>query len=238
MAVAFDAATESVYTTIEGSGSFSHTAAAGTKGIVVAAVHGVTSTDYMPSSPYGITWDGLSLTRIITRTDTANELGRADLWFLGTGVTTGTKTVAYTLNAATSDDIHFVCFSFTGSADLEVIDSDGLAENAANPTVTLQKGGRTGICVAAMYGGGAAPGGTLAAGNTLSHTHDLGAFYSQTCYETTVDSSDHTIGWSTLTSDDLAFVALCLSEVAAAVNPHLLRHQLVNPMAALEASVR
>jgi hypothetical protein len=81
-----------------------------------------------------------------------------------------------------------------------------------------------------MYGGAGAPTGTLAAGNTLDHTHDLGNFMSQSCYETTVDASDHTIGWSTLAIEDLAFVAVAISEVAGGAP------QTVNPAGRTSAS--
>lgn len=179
------------------------------QGVALAVVHGVTATKHAQSVTYG----GVAVPLIVEAVDTVTEPGNASLWFLGSGVPSGVQTVSIDLDSATADDIHFVLWQLSGAADLEVIDFDEINENAANPTVTLQSAGRNKICLAAMYGGGAAPGGTLATENTLDHTFDLGAFYSQTCYESTVDNADHTIGWSTLTSDDLAFVAIAVSEV-------------------------
>lgn len=209
MTVAYDTATEAVRIDTSDPMTWTHTPVGTPRGVVVAVVHGVSSTDHV----VGVTYGGVAMTRVVRATDTATEPGAAELWFLGSGVPTGAQTVSADLASATTDDIHGISWTLTGAANLEVIDSDSISENAADPTRTLQAGGRTKISIAAMYGGGAAPGGTLAAGNTLSHTHDLGAFYSQSCYETTVDNADHTIGWSTLATDDLAFVAIAVSEV-------------------------
>lgn len=207
MAVARVASAESIRTGTQDPYTFSY--AGGTpEGILIAVVSG--SSNSLTNS---ITYGGVNLPNIISASDTATETGRASFWFAGAGLPTGTQTVSVDLTGAVTDDVHYVVFELSGLTNLEIIDMDSLSENQANPVITLQKGGRTGICIAAMYGGGAAPGGTLAAGNTLDHTHDLGAFYSQTCYETTVDNADHSIGWSTLADDDLAMVAVCVSEV-------------------------
>jgi len=194
------------------------TVPANTRGIAVGLSHGATVTDHINQ----ITFDGVTFTRVIRATDTVTEFGDAILYFgakLGGTFTSGAGTLVVDLTSATGDDIHINVW-YRGSdtsADLEVIDSEGISENAANPTVTLTKGGRSGSCVCQMYGGGAAPGGTLAAGNTLDGTADHTAFNSQACHETTIDTADHTIGWSTLTSDDLAFVACCIAEVIPGV---------------------
>jgi len=212
--VAWDAThTESIRTDTSDPYTFAYTPTGTPRAIILGIVHGVSSTDHVVTVTYG----GVSMTEVIRATDTATEPGAAEIWFLGSAIPTGTQTISVDLASATTDDIHFVVASMTAAADTEVIDSDGIAENAANPTVTLQKAGRTAGCWAIMYGGGAAPGGTLATGCTLDHTHDLTAFYSQACYETTIGTGDFTIGWSTLGTDDLAFVAVAVSEVSALV---------------------
>lgn len=160
-----------------------------------------------------VSYGGAALALAIGASDSVTEPGRAELWFLGSGIPTGAQTVSIDLTSASTIDLHIVVWELSGLVDTVVIDSDSISENAANPTVTLQAGGRTKISLCIMYGGGASPSGTLATGNTLDHTHDLGAFHSQSCFETTVDASDHTIGWSTKASDDLAFVAIAVSEV-------------------------
>lgn len=209
MAIAFDAVVESVRTGTEDPYTWTHTPVGTPRAIIVAAVHGASSTDHVSAVTYG----GVSMTRIVRATDTQTEPGAAELWFLGASIPTGNQTVSADLASATTDDIQFVSWSYTAGADCEVIDSDSISENTASPTVLMSAGGREKASVCAMYGGGAAPGGTLATGNTLGPTEDLGAFMAQTCYETTPDNADHTIGWSNLASDDLAFVALAFAEV-------------------------
>jgi len=209
MALSLDVETESVRTATTDPWTWSHTAGANAKAGVVFAGHGTESTDLITGE---VTWGGVPMRRVVTAADTANEPGRAYLYFLGAGFLTGLQTISADLASATTTDIEFVSWSINARNDCEVIDFDSISENAANPTVTLQKQGREGYCLCGMYGGGAAPGGTLAAGNTAGPSEDQTAFYSQTCRETTIDSDAHTIGWSTLGTDDLAFVALALAE--------------------------
>lgn len=212
MAVARASSAESIRTGVEDPYTFLFTPAGVPRGILVAIVSG-TGTSITTAIDYG----GVNLANVISASDTVTETGRASFWFVGSGIPTGQQTVTHNLISAVTDDIHYVVWELSGDSDLAVIDSDLLQENQADPVVTLQKVGRTAICICAMYGGGSAPQGTLQTGNTLDHTHDLGAFYSQTCFETTVDSSDHAIGWSTLTSDDLAFIAVAISETTVAL---------------------
>lgn len=189
------------------------TVPANCRGIGVGLSHGTSSTDHVVS----VTFDGVTFTRIVRATDTTTEPGDAILYFGAKNTfTSGAGTLVVDLASATGDDIHINVWyaGSDASASLTVVDFDSISENAANPTATLQKGGRSGLCVCQMYGGGAAPGGTLAAGNTLDGTVDHTAFYSQACHETTIDTADHTIGWSTLAGDDLAFVAMCIAEAA------------------------
>lgn len=189
------------------------TVPANCRGIAVGLSHGTSSTDHITD----ISFDGVTFTRVVRHVDTATEPGDAILYFgakIGGTFTSGAGTLVINLASATGDDIHINVW-YRGSdisSDLEVIDSDGISENAANPTATLQKNLRSASCVCQMYGGGAAPGGTLATGNTLDGTADHTAFYSQACHETTIDTDDHTIGWSTLGTDDLAFVAMAIAE--------------------------
>lgn len=249
MTVAFDVGNGSLRIDTSDPYTFNHTgraeASGGIQGVVVAAMHGVTATNHV----VGITYGGVALSKIVEATDTATEPGCASLWFVGSGLSGkgGLQTVSADLSSATGDDIHFHVWSLTGIGDIFVIDSDEINENAANPTNTLQSGGKTKFCMAAMYGGGAAPGGTLATGNSIGSTRDLGAFYSQTCHETTVDNADHTIGWSTLATDDLAFVSIAVSDVATlvvadALHAHaadgglaLVQHNVLAPADALHA---
>lgn len=216
MAVARASSAESIRTGTEDPYTFNFTPAGTPRAIVIGVVHGVTATRLVT----GLTYGGVTMTQIsgAVASDTANEPGFAEMWILlGTDanpVPTGVQTVSATGQGSSTTDIFFVVWELSASGNiLGIIDSDNISNNAADPTRTLTAGGLTKISLCAMYGGGAAPGGTLSAGNTLDHTHDLGAFYAQSCYETTVDNADHTIGWSTLASDDLAFVCVAIAEI-------------------------
>lgn len=211
MTVALDVATESERTGTTDPHTHNHTSGASAKAGVLAAVHGTSNTDHVTGP---VTWGGVPMTRIVRATDSTTEPGAAELWFVGRGFLTGLQTISADLASATTDDIHFVSWSINAVCDCEVIDFDSINDNVANPTVTLQKGGREGICLGALYSGGATPAGAtgIAAGNTAGPNFDMTAFYSDTLTETTVDNADHTIGWTTLGTDDVAFVALCVSE--------------------------
>lgn len=213
MAVAFDAATEDVRTGTTSPQTFSHTGRAegsgGVQGVVLAIVHGVSSTDHVSAASYG----GVAMSRVQRNTDTANEPGAAELWFIGAGLSGkgGAQTVSYT-PGATTDDIHAVVATLTANGNVELVDNDGVNNNVANPSVTLQYGGRTCIAFGALYGGGA-DGSAFApnANCTTIHDHDLGAFYSEVIRQTTPGSSDFAIG-GTSGTDDVAFAAAAFAE--------------------------
>jgi hypothetical protein len=213
MAVSVDNAIEAVRTGTESPFTWSHAgAASGVKGVVVAIVHGVSTTDHVSAVTYG----GASLVRKQRNTDTSTELGASELWFLGASVPQGTQTVSVTCGA-TTDDLHCVSITLLAADDTEVIDQDGVNENVANPSVTLQYGGRSAMAFAAHYGGGA-DGGSFSpnANCTTIHDHDLGAFYSEVIRQTTAGTADFAIG-GTASSDDVAFAAIAVAEVLRSV---------------------
>ena len=205
--------TENVRTGTTSPQTFSHAgAASGVKGVVLALVHGTSSTDHVSAASYG----GVAMARIQRNVDTANEPGAAELWFLGAGVPQGTQTVSYT-PGATTDDFHAVVITLLGAGNLEVVDNDGISENVANPSVTLQYGGKTCMAFAALYGGGADPTAfTPNANCTTVHDHDIAAFYSEVIRQTTAGSADFAIG-GTSSTDDVAFAAIAVSEAVQLV---------------------
>jgi len=210
LTITVDAATEHVRTDTTSPQTFSHVgAASGVKGVVLAICHGVSSTDHVSAASYG----GTNLTRIQRNTDTAGEPGAAELWFLGASVPQGTQTVSYT-PGSTTDDIQAVAITLLGAADLEVIDQDGISENATDPSVTLQYGGRSAMAFAAAYSGLGAPANwTPNANCTGVHDHDFGVFISKVIRQTTAGTADFAIG-GTAALDDVAFAAIAVSEVA------------------------
>lgn len=212
MTVALGSVAESIRTDTSDPYNFNFTPAAAPQGVAVAVVHGVSATDHV----VGITYGGVAMARVVRATDTATELGAAELWFLGSGIPSGLQTISVNLASGTSDDLHIVVITVTAAADTEIVDFDAISDNVANPSVTLQYGGRTCLSVAALYGGGAAPSSfTPNANCTTVHDHDLGAFYSEVIRQTTPGSADFAIG-GTASSDDVAYVAMAISEVQAA----------------------
>jgi hypothetical protein len=219
MTITVDLASEHQRTLTTNPQTWSHGgASSGVKGVVVAIVHGGSSTDHVTATAGSVTYGGSNLTRIVRATDTVDEAGAAELWFLGTSVPQGTQTVSYA-NGGTGDDIHAVCFTLLGDADLEVIDFDSVSENVQNPSVTLQNSAKTGtsaMAFAAFYGGGTGPGVFTENANCTSvHDWDIGNWFSEVIRQTTAQTTtaDFAIGGTQGGSDDCAFVAISVAEI-------------------------
>ena len=159
--------------------TWTHTPAGTLRAVVVAVIHGTSATDHVTSVTYG----GQALTEIVRASDSANEPGDVQLWFLGAGIPSGAQTVSVDLASGTTDDIHFVSMGMTASHNCEVVDFDEINDNVANPSVTLQYSGRTALAVAALYGGGASPAAfTKNANCTVVQDFAIAAFYSCLLY--------------------------------------------------------
>lgn len=150
------------------------------------------------------------MARAVTAADTTTEAGRADIWWLGRGVPTGTQTVSVDLTSATNDDIQFVVFGFTGSKNIDLVDFDSINANTANPSITMQYAGRTCVTIAAFYyGGSAAP--TPNANMTNLHTHDFTAQFGSVDMQTTPGTSDFVCSYTA--DDDTGLAVAAFSEV-------------------------
>lgn len=208
MAVAFDASTAATRTDTSDPFTFNHTPVGTPKGVVVAIMNYDTATDQVA----GVTYGGVAMTRVppVAR-DTAGEPSNTQIWFLGASIPTGTQTVSVDMTSATGDDMYMVCATVTASTDTEVIGYGVQEEDSSNPQATIAHGGRTAIAFAALASGAdAAP--TPLTGVTNLHSNDSGAERQHFARQTTPGSGNTTIGW-TLTSDDVSFVALSVSEI-------------------------
>lgn len=212
MTVSVDAVTENVRTDTASPQTFSHAgASSGVKGFLLSLIHNVSSTDHVSAASYG----GVSLTRVKRNVDTSGEPGAAEWWFLGSSVPQGTQTVSYT-PGSTDDDIQAVAITLLGSDNLEIVDSDGIDEDVADPSVTLNYGGRTCMAFGALFSGNNNPANLLPnASCTTLHDHDFGTQSSKVIRQTTAGSSDFAIGF-TVGSTSTAYAAVAVSEVAAA----------------------
>jgi hypothetical protein len=192
--------------------SYSHAGGASPQGVVVCIVHGTVSTDLVT----GVTYGGTAMTRRQTNVDSATEAGRSYIYTLGASVPTGTQTVSVARSEATTT-IHVVTMSLDAAGNLFFVDSDGIDGNQANPVVTLQYGGRSCMGFGALYWGGAVPPGATGIGAecTAVHDFDFTAFISQMLRQTTAGTSDFTIGYTALATDDVAYSAVALSDEPA-----------------------
>jgi len=142
-------------------------------GVIIFALNNTSATDHIT----GITYGGVSLTKIITAADTAGEPFHQSAWFLGSGVPTGVQTVEVTFSSATTDDYWFVSniLESTTGADLTIQDSSSLSENQANPQVTLIYGGYECQAFCAIGSGLGAPANlALLTGMSAGDTIDFG----------------------------------------------------------------
>jgi hypothetical protein len=209
--VAIDAATESVRTGTGSPHTFSHAgASSGVRGFLLAVVYG-SATAGPPDHVTAVSYGGVACRRVQRNTDTATELGAAEWWVLERLVPQGTQTVSATCGS-TTDDIQFTSITLLGDGDIAVVDADGVNNDTANPSVTLQYLGNTCLAFGALYGGGAAPTSFTPNGNceTISD-HDFGNFYAEVIRQTTPGSSNFAIG-GTASSDDVAFAAIAVCD--------------------------
>ncbi len=207
MAIAVDATrTESVRTATTDPYTFNYTPTSTPRGIVVCAIHADTDTDHISSMTYG----GVAMARAVTAIDATTEPGRADIWWLGRGVPTGTQTVSVDLTSATTDDIQFVVFGLTGAKNIDLVDTDKVEGNTTNPSVVMSYAGRTCVTISAFYyGGAAAP--TPNANMTSLHTHDFTAQFGDVSMQTTPGTSDFTCSYTA--NDDTGLAVAAFSEV-------------------------
>lgn len=217
--ILFDTYTENVRTGTTSPQTFTHTplASSGIKAVLLAITHGTSSTDHVSAASYG----GTAMSRVQRNTDTATEPGATEWWFLGgrgVSIPQGAQTVSYT-PGATTDDIQAVCVTLVADQDLEVIDTDGINNNVANPSVTLNCGGREMFCVASLYGGGAAPSSFVMNNNCQDlPSEDLGAFYASVIRSGVSQIADFAIG-GVSASDDVAFSAVAVACVNVGAAP-------------------
>lgn len=215
MAVAHDAATESIRTVTTDPWTFSHTPVGTPRGVVVLINHGVADTDVIS----GVTYGGVAMARVRSDSDSTGEPGRSYIYFLGASVPTGMQTVSVDLTSASDLDLEIVCATQTAAGDLEVVDNDGVSGDADDPQVTLSYGGRTCISYVVLNSGRSVPDpGTVDDLGTMTRLadHDYGSFVAAVSRQTTPGTSDFTIGYVTSASDDVAMSAVAISEVVVA----------------------
>lgn len=211
MAVTVAGFVESVRTDTSDPMTWSHNSGtASPQGVLVAIMHGTSSTDHVVSVTYG----SKSLAFIQRNVDTTTEPGAASWWFAGEGIPTGTQTVTVELSSGTTDDIHGVSITLDGDRDLSILHKDGVDGNTANPSVALtNSSGSSAMSFAAMYSGLSTIA-SLAAGAdcTLFTTSELAGNFCSACVrQTTASTANFTVAVTSAT-DDVAFSAVMVQE--------------------------
>ncbi len=218
MAVAHSATSEShtgtTGSTNQASFSWTHTQSGTPQGVLVF-VHGMNSaTDLVTSVTYG----GTGLTRVSggAAVDSAGEVGRTDLFFLGSGLGTGDQTIV--VNRTNNANILYAsAATVTAATATEVtgiilLQGDG---TMAEQSVDDGSPGADSVRYAAAFSGlNAVP--TVGANSTSLQIFDIGNQTARLVRETTAGQGSRLVGF-TAASDDRAAVHVAVRELVVVV---------------------
>jgi hypothetical protein len=215
--VAFDATSDTGQTT--GNFAWDHTPVGTPKGIIVAVVQSIGSTDEVTSITHG--GDSMTEATGSPHCKSNAESGCVYIYYRVSSVKTGAQEIFITVNGTGSDKKAYA-MSVTATGDTSVVDTDVdiTSDSVSNPTGTLSLGGSTSFCAIAFYSGqdavgGIAPNSGWGADSALEHSfggNDVAGWYS---YDT-VASSDVTIGWQQ-TADDAIGMGIALADTVGGV---------------------
>jgi hypothetical protein len=222
VAVAHDAVSEShtgaTGSISQASFSWTHTPAGTPQGVLVFVHNLVGSTNKVSSVTYG----GVNLTAVTggRAVSTTAEPGDCQAWFLGSGIPTGAQTVVVNRTNDT-DELYAVAITVVAGAGNDtavhepgVILLTGLGTLAEN-TSDDGSPGTNSLRYCSGFSGLAAPPG-VGASSTALMDFDTGNQVTATCRETTAGQGARSLGFSSGTSDDRAFVFLAVKEVVVA----------------------
>lgn len=211
--VAFDAFSIASSTT---NISYTHTPVGTPRGVLVMCVGTAADTDEFTSATYG----GTSMSEVSGSPNVlagaAHEGGDITVFFLGSSVPTGPQTTSVTVSGAGVKTCATI--SLTGSANTEVVDSDGTINSVVldNPSVTLSLGSRVSFAVVAVFSGlNNLTNITPLTGWTDRFEEDFGSDVAGWYTYNTIGSTDVTAGW-TQAGNDALMIAVAVSEVVPA----------------------
>lgn len=218
MAVAYDAYSDAgEFTAATDPKTWTHTPVGTPRGAVVLIQQTGTASDFVNGA---VTYGGVAMTRVPTNgfaQDTSVEAASVYAYFVGAGLPTGAQTVSIDHDNGIFGTKHAICVTLTGAADLEVVASAKLENDAANPSVSLDSGARVAIKLFNLYSGqNALASITNPAGITRVSAlkYAAGNFCHVYGYRTTPGTGSETVS-QTATSDDVAMIGLAISEVDA-----------------------
>lgn len=219
MAVAFDATSESHTGTTGNTSAASFTwnhggAASGVKGILVFCFNTSAASDIFTS----VTYDNVALTALSpTASDTAGEAGFTKAFFLGTGVSQGTKAVVVN-RTNNANEAYAVAVTVTAAIDTETAGVIAESEQQVLAEENVNDGSLSGtnsVRFAGVFSGLGDVTASLLPGlnSTVMHTIDFGNRVVSTVRETTAGTGSRPVGFTSgVTSDDVAAVYLAVRE--------------------------
>jgi hypothetical protein len=205
--VAHDAVTQSAEFTTATPFTFSHTPVGIPKGILVAITRTGAATDYVSAVTYG----GLAMTRTQFASDAAGEPGSAYLYFLGSGIPTGTQTVSISTDGNAGAK-RATCVSVTAWHDTRVVASGLLGGDQADPQIALDGGIDAVLRYAFIFSGQNLSSALTEVNGTRIHDQSFagGTKVSVGLVGTSATGSV-TVGW-TSTIEDVAMVAAAIDD--------------------------
>ena len=214
MAVAYDASSKSAGFSTSTPINFTHTPVGTPAGVAVLVACDSTGTDSVTGATYG----GSSLTAVSGgfAQDTAGEPGFCKLYFLGSSIPTGARTVS--VSTTGSPNIVCVCITVTASTTTEVytagivlLQGDG---TLAEQSVDDGSPGTNSVRFAGMFTGLSTPP-SAGASSTVIQSEDDGVLGASFVRETTAGQGSRSVGWSSGTTDDRAAVHFAIRETAS-----------------------
>lgn len=212
VAVASDAISDPG-TTFTGDTNWTHTPVGTPRGVWVIIVNvTVSGTDEIT----GVTYGGVAMAEVAAISPRYKSSGEAmgqSIFFLGSGIPTGPQTIAVDTSGATVTKAAFAR-TVTAAADTEIIDTAfWSSDSLANPSDTLNLGGRSAYCILAFSSGQNAVTGITPLTNwTATYETDLGNFVAGGYTYDIVGTSNVTVGWTQTAEDALGF-AIAVAEV-------------------------
>lgn len=184
-------------------GSWTHTPVGVPRGVFVLGAYPNGATDRVS----GITYGGVSMSRIQMQRRTSGAQKAAFLYFLGSSIPTGAQTVVV---SGTSDSGgESVCLSFVANGNTEIVDSDGGTGNVTDLSRLLSTSGYECIAVANCVPQNNTNW-TPTSGQSLMHEGSQTNGYRRFYRQTTASTSDFDAGGNLSAAQNAAF---CMANI-------------------------
>ncbi len=207
--VAVDTTSEFTQFTTASPATATHTPGAAPDAVAVVIANNGTVDDLINGV---VSYGGVTMTRVLSFTITS-EPGRMYVYFLGSGVPSGAQTVSIA-HTGTSNVKWAATVTFTGTDDMEVVDSDAGSGTSAI-SVTLDSGDRVAVRVGIGFSASNSPGNiTPISGYTFAQDHDFGPESGALVIQTTPADGDVAIGYTGQALEH-GLTAIAVTEVLA-----------------------